>query len=93
MKASSASKTAPANAASFSTLIPPILSVSLPTFLVGALAVEIRDSLRLSTSELGIAISISDFGAAIWSVPSGKHLSGYFAGKSAFCLKVAVLGA
>ncbi len=46
--------------------------VSLPTFLVGALAVEIRDSLRLSTSELGIAISISYLGAAIWSVPSGK---------------------
>ncbi len=48
------------------------VAVSLPTFLVGALAVEIRDSLRLSTSELGIAISISYFGAAIWSVPSGK---------------------
>ena len=45
--------------------------VSLPTFLVGALAVEIRDSLKLSTSELGIAISISYLGAALWSVPSG----------------------
>ncbi len=44
---------------------------SLPVFLVGALAVQIRSSLHFSTSELGFIVTFSYLGAAMWSVPSG----------------------
>ncbi len=45
---------------------------SIPAFLVGALAVQMRQSFPLSTTQLGVAITAYYLGAAIWAVPSGK---------------------
>ena len=45
---------------------------SIPAFLVGALAVEIRQSFPITTSELGLAVTSYYLGAASWAVPSGR---------------------
>ncbi len=45
---------------------------SIPAFLVGALAVEIRQSFGISTAELGLAVTSYYLGAASWAVPSGR---------------------
>ncbi len=52
---------------------------SMPAFLVGALAVQIRQSFPLSTAELGAAVTCYYLGAAVWAVPSGK-VAEYFGG-------------
>jgi MFS family permease len=45
---------------------------SIPAFLVGALAVEMRQSFPITTSELGLAVTSYYLGAAFWAVPSGR---------------------
>ncbi|WP_298336708.1 MFS transporter [Ferrimicrobium sp.] len=45
---------------------------SIPAFLVGALAVEIRQSFSVTTAELGLAVTSYYLGAALWAVPSGR---------------------
>ncbi len=45
---------------------------SLPIFLVGTLAVQIRAELHFSKSLLGLVITLSYLGAASWSIPSGR---------------------
>jgi MFS family permease len=45
---------------------------SIPAFLVGALAVEMRQSFPITTTELGLAVTSYYLGAASWAVPSGR---------------------
>lgn len=47
-------------------------SASLPVFLTGTLAIQMRESMHFSTSALGLAITLSYLGAAVWSIPSGR---------------------
>ncbi len=47
-------------------------TASLPVFLVGTLAVEIRHSLHFGTSALGLAVSLYYVGAAAGSVPLSR---------------------
>ncbi len=45
---------------------------SIPAFLVGTLAVEMRQSFPITTQELGLAVTSYYLGAACWAVPSGR---------------------
>lgn len=47
------------------------VACSLPVFLVGTLAVEMRESLRFDAAALGVAIAAHYFGAAAFAVPLG----------------------
>ena len=47
-------------------------TAALPVFLVGTLAVQMRESLHFSAQALGLAITLSYLGAAVWSIPSGR---------------------
>ena len=52
---------------------------SMPAFLLGELAVQIRQSFPMSSAELGIGVTAYYLGAAIWAVPSGtvaEHFGG-----------------
>ena len=63
---------------------------SLPVFLVGTLAVEIRHSLHFDTEALGIAIAVYYLGAASSSLPVSRlveHVGG------ARVMRIAMLGA
>ncbi len=51
-----------------------VTAASLPVFLVGALAVEMRSSLRFSPRDLGIAVALYYLGAAAAAIPGG-HLA------------------
>lgn len=48
-----------------------VVVASLPAFLVGTLAVEIRHSLHFGATALGLSITVFNFGAAASSMPIG----------------------
>lgn len=48
------------------------VATSLPVFLVGALAVQMRPSLHLGVNRLGLAVSIYYVAATVASVPAGR---------------------
>lgn len=49
-----------------------VTSITLPTFLVGTLAVELRRSLDFGPAELGVVVGSSYAASALFAIPSGR---------------------
>ena len=56
----------------FSAVVLTVVVASLPGFLVGTLAVEVRHSLHFGATALGLSIAVFNLGAAVSSVPVGR---------------------
>ena len=49
-----------------------VTSITLPTFLVGTLAVQLRQSLHFGPAELGVVVGCSYVGSTVFAIPSGR---------------------
>ena len=49
-----------------------VTAVTLPTFMVGTLAVQMRSTLHFSPSELGLVVGASYAASALFAIPSGS---------------------